>query len=218
MRGVATVWLIAGVLALAGCGQPGGEPPAAAESESALEEISLEEGANVLFAAMCGGLNMDAALCGCVRDRVAAETGVAGLLYIAAAFGVDPTLAAPLEAQMSQDERNDAAEAFLNGQFDCVMAADPDYAAPTPDAQPAGAESPFEQAVAACFESGAAEEPECRCRVERAFDALGEDGLALALADAHGDTAAMADLAQRHGGTWLDQGQDVLEAAAGACR
>ena len=99
------------------------------------------------------------------------------------------------------------------------MASDPDYASPAPDdAALSGTESPFEQAVTACIEAGAADEPQCRCRIERTFEALGEDGLTLAVADARADVAAMAELAQAHGGEWLDRGQDALEAAAVMCR
>lgn len=211
---------LAAALILSACGQDAPDQTAGGADLSVDPDIVSE----TLFAKTCMDLNGDEGVCACVRGQVAAQSGVEGLGYIGAAYGSEPELAAPYEAEMTQAERNEAGEAFLNAQFDCVIAADPDYAAAADtapgDADADGApasESPLERAVAACIEAGAAPEPVCRCRADHLADALGEAGLELARAAEAGDENALRALALELGEPWLATGRDALEDARAAC-
>ncbi len=236
MTRAAMAGILAVLLGLAACGEPENGAPAVPQADATVP-APVQAVAEALFAATCGGLNGTPDICACVRDRVVTAAGFEGLAYIGAAFGADPSAAAPYEAAMSQAERNVAAEAFLDGQFDCVIASDPDYGgAPAADPfatrdpiapvipqipgaaapGPAG-ESPFETAVSVCVDLGAAGEPECRCRVETVFDALGEDGVRLIAAADLGDEETLRTLAESRGVDWLEQARADLEEARAAC-
>lgn len=213
--------IAAALLALAACGdsqQDTAETPIPPAPDGAMPE-AVDEDAEALFAAACEEQGAEAAVCACMRERVVTAGGMRGLGYVGAAFGADPLSAAPYEAAMTQDARDIAAEAYLDAQYECIAGDDPALIPPVPPPGDAAApaESPLEQAVMACVEYGVADEPLCRCRAEAAFEALGEEGLALVEADARGDQAMVEALAGTHGAQWLNDGLGAMAGARAQC-
>lgn len=225
MRALSLLALSAALAALAACGQeaadaPTGSATSAPVVEGPAPDVSrdTEADAEALFAGLCAEQGIEDSVCVCVRERVVTASGMRGLGYIGAAFREDPEAAAPYEAAMTQDARDIAAEAYLDGHYQCIAGDDPAFIPPiAPPGDSVLAESPLEQAVAACLEYGVGDEPLCRCRAEAVFDTLGESGLALAEADARGDPEAVQALAGTHGAQWLNDGLGAMAGARTQC-
>ncbi len=194
-------------LALSGCGddardkiESGHTPPARNTQTYARE----------LFDGLCRARDFAAAECDCMRTRML-RSGTRALAFIGATYGGDLAAAAEAGAELDEDQRTAATEAYLNAETLCLNQRAPD--APDPDAPPVPAAT-LADVRASCRPAMA---EICACRAEALREAVGDGAFEAAIAINSGARGDLQSLDEGREEGWADRAADLYARTSAPC-
>lgn len=170
-----------------------------------------------LMAALCDRRGFSEPECGCVRDAML-DAGTQAMAYVGANYGGDLVAAAEIAQKLEPAERSAAIAAYLAAEQTCrapvapaPRASDPDspnaIAPATPDVTLADIRASCRPAMAEI----------CVCRAQTLDSAVGDGGMAAALAINRNDAAGLARLAEGRGDGWAEAVADAYARTSAPC-